>query len=55
MTELFLNEDSSRFVISEVMPAILERYRDRIQATIKPYLTLNLVESKQLTVNHEVV
>ncbi|MDY7023352.1 MAG: YwqG family protein, partial [Cyanobacteriota bacterium] len=49
MTELSVNEDSSKFVISNTMPAILEKYRDRIEATIKPYLTLNLVENENLT------
>jgi len=31
------------------MPAILERYRDRIEATIKPYLELKLIPDQNLT------
>ncbi|WP_413167301.1 YwqG family protein [Capilliphycus salinus ALCB114379] len=35
--------------IKEDLPAILERYRDRIEATIKPYLSLNLTPDENLT------
>ncbi len=44
-----LDEESSNYVIREVMPAILERYRDRIEATIKPYLELKLIPDQNLT------
>jgi len=44
-----LDDESSNYVIREVMPAILERYRDRIEATIKPYLELKLIPDQNLT------
>ena len=44
-----LDKESSNYVIREVMPAILERYRDRIEATIKPYLELKLIPDQNLT------
>ncbi|MEQ8974015.1 MAG: pentapeptide repeat-containing protein [Coleofasciculus sp. C1-SOL-03] len=44
-----LDAESSNYLIREVMPAILERYRDRIEATIKPYLELKLIPDQNLT------
>jgi len=44
-----LDAESSNYLIREVMPAILERYRDKIEATIKPYLEINLVANENLT------
>ncbi|MDY7007590.1 MAG: pentapeptide repeat-containing protein [Cyanobacteriota bacterium] len=43
------SRQSSNYVIAEVMPAILERYREEIQATIKPHLEINLVPDENLT------
>lgn len=40
---------SSNYVITEVMPAILERFREEIQATIKPHLEIYLVPDENLT------
>ncbi|MGK7919370.1 MAG: YwqG family protein [Trichodesmium sp.] len=40
---------SSKYVIKEVMPEILEPYRTKIEATIKPYLEINLVANENLT------
>lgn len=42
-------QPSSNYVIKEVMPEILEPYRDKIEATIKPYLEINLVPNENLT------
>jgi len=44
-----LDAESSNYLIREVMPAILERYRDRIEAAIKPYLGIHLVPDDTLT------
>ena len=41
--------ESSNYLIREVMPAILEPYREKIEATIKPYLEINLVANENLT------
>ena len=39
----------SNYAIKEDLPPILERYRDRIEATIKPYLSLDLIPDENLT------
>ncbi|MEQ8461948.1 pentapeptide repeat-containing protein [Coleofasciculus sp. E1-EBD-02] len=44
-----LDAESSNYVIRKVMPAILEPYRDRIEATAKPYLGIHLVPDDTLT------
>lgn len=35
--------------LNKPLPPILERYRDRIEATIKPYLSINLIPDENLT------
>jgi|GEM_PF-183406 len=44
-----MNSQSSNYAIAEVMPAILERFREEIQATIKPHLAIYLVPDENLT------
>ncbi|MGK7891247.1 MAG: pentapeptide repeat-containing protein [Leptolyngbyaceae cyanobacterium] len=44
-----LDAESSNYVIRKVMPAILEPYRDRIEATAKPYLGIHLAPDDTLT------
>ncbi|MDY6940358.1 MAG: YwqG family protein [Cyanobacteriota bacterium] len=39
----------SGYRIEEVMPDILERYRDRLEATLKPHLEINLIPEENLT------